>query len=100
MSPIFEIYIFQKKFLRDAWASLRFMQKAKAESQLDYLTIMNKTLVKSAAKKEQKLHEEKDPLAHEEAPYLSLTAKAAAVYHEAAAIAPGSGTDARISPET
>ena len=35
-----------------------------------------------------------------EAWYLSLTAKAAALYHAAAAIAPGSGIVARISPET
>lgn len=32
--------------------------------------------------------------------YFSFTAKAAALYHDAAAIAPGSGTDASISPET
>lgn len=50
--------------------------------------------------KEQELHEELDALAHEEALYFSMTATAAALYHEAAAIAPGSGTDARISPET
>lgn len=31
---------------------------------------------------------------------LFLTARAAATYHEAAAIAPGSGTEARISPDT
>lgn len=40
-------------------------------------------------------------LAHEdEAWYLSLTANAAALYHDAAAIAPGSGTEASFSPET
>ena len=31
--------------------------------------------------------------------HLSLTAKAAARYQDAAAMAPGSGTDASISPE-
>jgi hypothetical protein len=57
---------------------------------------MNKTLVKSA--ESYKAAVVANP--HEEIPYLSLTAKAAALYHEAAATAPGSGTDERISPET
>lgn len=52
-------------------------------------------------KKIQKEEQEWDAeLDHEKAPYLTLSAKAAALYHEATAIAPGSGTDARISPET
>lgn len=38
--------------------------------------------------------------AHESAWHLSLTAIATALYHAAAAIAPGSGTAARISPNT
>lgn len=54
--------------------------------------------VKSVAKKGQELKREANVTDHE-ALYLFLTAKAAALYHVAAAMAPGSGTDERMSPE-
>jgi len=54
MSPIFEIYKFQKKVLRDVWvkftlSALCTKRISGEPNQLD-LKIMNKTLVKSAAK--------------------------------------------------
>jgi len=55
MSPIFEIYKFQKKVLRDVWvkftlSALCTKRISGEPNQLDLLKIMNKTLVKSAAK--------------------------------------------------
>lgn len=55
----------------------------------------NFTWLKYATKKEQS-----SSASPHEAMHLSLTAKAAARYQDAAAMAPGSGTDASISPET
>lgn len=75
---------------------------AYAESSIDYIIIiimyryMQKfTLLKVFLPQKSRIR-----ICYEDEWYLSFTAMAAALYHEAAAIAPGSGTVARISPDT